>query len=130
MSNAKKSKRSERDEAYADIVRRTNIEQALPAWTAFIEAVNVPQDVFPALVTGRTELLDIMQPRAFNEEEAKAILNLIKVLIRTNLALREHAQETAHLVDTWMGGFKQIHSVGQRIVDFGNFRTPLEEDEA
>lgn len=98
-------------------------EADLAGWNAFVESIQVPRDLYPALMTKRPELLSLMKARGpMSEEDVNKLLKVIAVLIRTNIALQKHAEQVAHLVDNWTGNFKALESVGQQIRMFANFR--------
>lgn len=99
------------------------VEQAQPLdhWTSFIETLHFPREMAPAMVTGRPELLAILQPRDLTAAECKVMFDLIGGLIRTNIALRQHAEKVSQLTDNWAGAFKQLASVGYDIQAFAKF---------
>lgn len=122
---AKANKAQEMEE----LLQRLSQECRLDSWTSFIEPVDVPRELYVALQTGRPELLSLLQPRAMTEQEVANLYTLISVLIRTNMALREHAAEVAHMVKIWGDAFKHLHSVGRRIEDFAQFRSATSEED-
>lgn len=128
MSKATTAKRAERKQHLNAVIDRAQDANLLESWNAFIAPFEVPMDVMPALMTGRTELLAAVQPRALSEVEARAMFGLVSVLIRTNVALREHAEALAHMVEIWSTSFKQLESVGHRIEAFANFRKSSADD--
>lgn len=93
----------------------------LDGWNAFVDDILVPGDIYPALASGRPELIKLIQPRALSADEAKVLFDIIASLIGTNMALREHAQRVAQFTDNWADAFKALHSVGNRIQRFANF---------
>lgn len=126
---ANDQKRRTRDEEMDEVLRTLNQKGGLANWTSFIEELQVPGDLYPALMTGRPELLRAVQPRALTADEAAVLYRLIAGLMGTNSALRMHAQEVAKLVQAWGGAFKTLSSVGQRIERFANFQPSEQEDD-
>jgi hypothetical protein len=101
----------------------------LDDWTAFTEEMKVPGEIMPALMTGRPELLAMALPRHMSAEEVGVLFKIIKVLLETNAALREHASDLANSVDHWGQAFRQLESVGQQIVRFGQFQPMVPDDD-
>ena len=128
MSNAKREKRAARTDWDAKLLERINQVSRLESWTSFVESINVPGDILPALMTGRPELLRIVKGRALTADECTAIYKLVSVLIDTNMALREHAQLVAQLTQNMMGGFQAINAHAKRIDDFANFKDNLTDE--
>jgi hypothetical protein len=110
-------------------IRRLASECKLDSWTMFVDEMKVPGDIYPALATGRPELIKLIQPRELAADEAKVLFDIIGTLINTNMALREHASQVAHFMDTWADAFKHLHSVGDKVQRFANFRHDDVEDE-
>jgi hypothetical protein len=113
------------DERIAELSARCKLD----GWSSFVETLSLPQDVYPALLTGRPELLRLVQPRALSADEAGKLLKALGVLIETNMALREHAEQMAQLVDNWSGMFAGLHSTGEKIQRFANFERITAEGE-
>jgi hypothetical protein len=122
MSNLKRQKRQSREELDAELLERINRVSNLDSWNSFVESINVPGDMLPALMTGRPELLRIVKGRVLTADECTNVYKLVAVLIETNMALREHSQLVAQLTSNLLNGFTAIHSAGKRIDDFANFR--------
>lgn len=105
----------------------------LDSWTSFVEDLQVPQEMLPALMTGRGELLCLLEGRDMSKDEVKKLLTLIATLMETNFALREHASQLAKFTVIWADSFKQLESLGQRIRMFAGFdhsgASEEEEDE-
>lgn len=99
----------------------------LKDWSYYIESIELPQDVLPALMTGRPELLQHLKPRALTEEETAKLYKALAALIETNMALREHAQQLAQLTDNWAQQFRGLEGVGNKIQNFANFRRNYDE---
>jgi hypothetical protein len=94
----------------------------LDSWTDFVDALNVPNDLFPALMSNRPELVVLVKPRALSTDEHKVYLDLIGGLMKTNAALREHASQLARLTSNWADAFTALRNVGQRIERFANYK--------
>lgn len=101
----------------------------LRTWNDFVEAFDVPGDLFPALATNRAELLAFAPHRDMKAEEVDKLYRMIGILIETNLELRQHAEQVAHQVRIWTDAFKALRSVGARIEAFAEFRRTDEDDE-
>lgn len=115
--NDRKNKAQELDET----IKRLASECRLDAWTAFVDEMRVPGDMYPALASGRPELIKLIQPRALTAEEAKPLFDIIASLIGTNMALREHAEQLALFTHNWATAFTALRSVGERIERFAMF---------
>lgn len=103
-------------------------------WTDFVEALGVPDELLPAVMTGRGDLVKLVKPRPMSEKEAKVLLDLIAGLLDTNAALRLHARQTAQLVDNWAQAFNALRGIGAKIQRFAYFKhseviNPEEEEE-
>lgn len=112
------SKAQRLDAVLAEIQRVAQLD----GWTSFVASLSLPQDAYPALLTGRPELLAALQPRALTEQEAGELYKALGVLLRTNTALREHAEQVAILVDQWNAEFAALRSLGDQITHFATFR--------
>lgn len=119
----RRNSKADRHDRLDALLLKCREENQLESWNSFIEAVDVPRELAPALITGRTELLALMQPRELTKEQCAAMFAVIQVLIKTNVALKQHAEQTAHLVDVWANSFKQLASLGYDITQFANFRS-------
>ena len=105
-------------------------DAGLTGWDQLVRTVSVPNDLVPALLSGRRELLAAAKPRAMNEEEVAALYELISTLIETNQLLQRHAQMLAQQVANWGTLFKGLAATGRRIEHFANFRrTDMPEEE-
>lgn len=105
----------------ADIDRL--IEQTkLNSWTDFVDALNVPTDLFPAMMSNRPELVKLVKSRPLSAVEHQVYLDLIAGLMETNAALREHASQLARLTTNWSHAFVGLRNIGQRIERFANFK--------
>lgn len=122
------SRKSKTDELREELVQLAK-KAKLGGWNEFVEEINCPTDVAAALITGRPELLRIIQPRDMTKDEVTSLYKLLAVLIETNMTLQQHAQQVAHLVDNWMDGFKVLRSLADQIHMFADFNHALIADE-
>lgn len=113
------------DDQITELSRRCRLDN----WAEFIGDFELPEDLLPAVMSGRYELIAAATPRAMSGEEVAKLYRLIGVLLETNAALREHAQQIAEQVDIWHGAFKHLHNVGNRIQHFAHFRRTLGPEE-
>lgn len=106
----------------------------LDSWTQFTDDAECPEWLLPAIMSGRPELIRVCasslpEDLAVRKEHVRALVDMIGVLLATNMALREHAEQTAQLVEQWAQGFKQFATLGRRIERFANFdRQEVEDD--
>lgn len=126
-TNRKPTARDRADDFIREIAGKV---QSLDGWNSFVETLTIPQDLMIPLITGRDELVTLATPRAMTAEETAQLYKAIGVLIRTNMALRDHAQEVAIMVGIWSDAFKQLHSLGTRIDSFAHFRTTQDSEDA
>ena len=103
-------------------IRDLSARAKLDSWTSFVEEIQVPMDIAPAMVTGRPELIRLATPRDYKAEEVGALLKLIAGLLETNAALREHAEQVAQLTSNWTSAFQTLDTVGRKIGRFAQFR--------
>lgn len=131
MSQASKLKSIDKANELEALLGSITATQAgrLEAWNAFIRAIDLPAEIYPALMTGRTELLNLIQPKALSAEDSKVLFNLICVLIQTNVALQTHAEQLSVMVDNWSGAFKHLESLGRKVQDFAAFKPQHRGDE-
>lgn len=104
-----------------DMLKEFDIKRRLDSLNSLVEQVQLPADVYPALQTGRTELLKIMAPRPMSAEECAAVYKLLAVMIETNQALIDHGQQLAQLVSNWGAAFVQLNTIGNQIEQFARF---------
>jgi hypothetical protein len=119
MSNSQA--RQTRQEQLEEQIIRLSQQCKLDTWTQFVDELKIPMDIYPALASGRPELIKLAKPRDLTAVETEALLNIIGCLIETNFALREHAAQLADFVGTWTDAFKHLRSVGDRIQRFALF---------
>lgn len=94
----------------------------LEDWNSFVEELQVPSELFPALATNRPELVRLAPRRALTAEEADALYKLIAALIETNQALRAHASQVADMATQFAGGINGVISTAMKIKRFAQFR--------
>jgi hypothetical protein len=135
-TTTKKRKQSgpERDKA-----RLKEIMGRMKSWSDLSEPVkgHLPAGVVAAVMSGRAELLDLAvaaaeaspPEEAVQKEQYLTMLQLVKVLMETNFALQEHAQELAKRTVILSDSVKGLLGAARRIDDFANFRDPTEEEE-
>lgn len=109
---------SEQEEIIRDLAKRARID----SWTEFVETLQVPSELVPALVANRVELIRLAQPRDLPAEEVKALYTLIGALIETNMTLREHASNISIMLNNWVGSIHGMVGVADRIGRFAQFR--------
>jgi hypothetical protein len=125
-----KVRRQSATEQLDEMITELSARCKLEGWEQLVEECTIPSDLLPALMTGRRELLAAVQPRAMTAEEVGHLYKLLIVLMETNMALQQHAQQVAQQVHIWTDAFKQLHSVGNRIEHFANFRRTDQSDES
>lgn len=100
-----------------ELAKATKLED----WTSFVETLQIPGDIMPAIITQRPEMLKMVQPRQLSQPEHQAYINLIAGLIETNTALRQHAAEVARLAGNWMNMVSGMVGLAQRVKRFASF---------
>jgi hypothetical protein len=101
----------------------------LDSWNSFVEELQVPSELYPALVTNRPELLRLVQARPLTSDECAVIYKLVAGLLETNAALRLHTARVAQLTNNLNGAMKQFGSAAQSIQQFANFGVVGDGDE-
>lgn len=101
----------------------------LDSWSSFVEALQVPNDLAVALMTGRYELVKAAKPRALTIDECATLYKLIAGLVETNAALREHTERVAMLTNRLNDALTGFASTAQSINDFANFRVTGESED-
>jgi hypothetical protein len=125
VTETRRQKKSDREAALDALITEIEASQAgsMQSWNEFADVMKVPQDFFPALLTGRTELIDAVQPRDMTAEEVGHLLAVLKTLLKTNFLLREHAEQVSQMVGNWSDAFVQLNRVGGRIERFATFKS-------
>lgn len=118
MTKTKVSKEAELTQQIVDLAKRARLD----SWHEFVETLQVPSELIPALITMRPELIKLASVRGLTKDEAQALYTLIGALIETNMILRQHAQEVASMTKNWMGSVHGMVTVADRLVRFAEFR--------
>ena len=110
----------------ADIDREAQIKalhdmHALKSPSELLELCEVPMDIAVALSTGRASLMKLAKPRAMSADEVAILYKLITVLIDTNLALKNHANEVAHMAQLHRGNLQGLINYSMKLESFANF---------
>lgn len=105
-------------------VEQLATDASLDSWESFIEHMELPGEFVPAMMTMRPDLLVLVGKRTepMSAADANKLIECIRVLMATNIALKQHAEQVSHLVGNWMNSFKSAHSVAEQISMFANFR--------
>lgn len=111
------------NELALDLAERTRLK----TWHSFVEELQVPSDLMPAIMANRPVLLRLVPPRACSAEEFTVLVNLLAGLLETNQALQEHAAEVAKLAEALSGHLTAFQSVARNLAHLARFAT-LEED--
>jgi len=129
ISLPEKARKRSRTEQLHEEVAELAKHARLDSWNSFVEELQVPSDLYPALLTLRPQLLRAVTPRALTADECRALYQCIAGIIETNAALREHAEQVANLTQNWLDAFRGLDSIGRQIVDFAKFRAPVEDND-
>lgn len=114
----KPNKKQELNDSIKNLAKRCKLE----TWNSFIEELQVPSELVPALLTARPQLIKLAKPRPLTAEEAEALYKLVGGLLETNMALREHAVHLSQMVGNWVGSIHGFIGVADRISCFAEFR--------
>jgi hypothetical protein len=82
-------------ERLAEDVKELRERMKLDSWNQFVYEMKVPQDLFPAFMTGRAELMP--EGRTLSAEECEIVYKMISILLETNAALRQHLSKRCRL---------------------------------
>jgi len=107
------------DEITADV--------GLSSWNDFVEALQVPSDLFPALLANRPQLIKLVTPRSLSADEHRVYLDLISGLMATNDALRQHAAHVSHAADMVEQHLSGTIKSARRLSRFAEFKTSGED---
>lgn len=103
----------------------------LDSYTSFVEEFPILRELFPALTTGRSELLAGANPRALTQDECAIVFKMVGAIVETNFALREHAEHVALMTKNWSQAFTHLRAVGDKVERFANFQTvDVEQEDA
>ena len=100
----------------------------LDSWNAYVTELQVPGDLYPALLTNRPELMATVPRRPLNEHECDVLYKLIGGLLETNAALREHTARVAQLTENLASQMTGFMAVARQVEMFANFRNPEHEE--
>jgi Trp operon repressor len=122
-----RNKFEELEQQITDLSKRAKLQ----AWNEFIEELQVPSELVPALMTNRSQLIRLARPRALTPDETESLYKLIAALLETNMALREHASQLACMMQNWVGSIYGSVKQAGRIGRFAEFRheEAMEDDE-
>jgi hypothetical protein len=104
----------------------------LTRWNELIETVHgIPAAIAAAISTQRLELLKLYQPgpEETRVEEIRSLVNLIRVLLLTNLELQRHSEQVAQMTMDIRGGLIAAKSKADQVLTFARFEEWGEEDE-
>lgn len=99
----------------------------LRSWNEVVEEVSLPTDFAIAFMSGRPELLRIIE-RPLTAEETHAVAHAMAVILDTNQELQRHARQVAEMAEQALGNLKGVSGKLRQVVDFANFREPMEAD--
>jgi len=104
-----------------DADRLATIIAQMRSWSELTETVDgaLPSEIVAALQTGRPELISAFTPK---RPLIAGLVNLVRVLLQTNIALQDHAQELAKRTRMLDEHLKGLITTCRRIDDFANFR--------
>lgn len=128
-----RARRRTATEALDDRLTALMARMRLDGWNQLTGDVQPPPMFAAALITGRPELARAVTPPKASElsdDDVAKLCNLIAVLIETNAALQDHAQEVSKLVKHWSEAFTALRAIGWRVEAFANFRRTDDEAEA
>lgn len=104
------------------------IQEKLDGWASLCEEVPLPSDLAAALMTGRPELVALCKPRDMTAAEVAPLLNLIRVLLKTNRLLQEHAQAVSEMAFDARRLLQGTVTKLFRLGDYASFNSPIEEN--
>ena len=117
---AKPALRETRTDRLAAKVAELRNRMKLDSWNAYITEIQVPSDLYPAMMSQRSALMP--NPTAKSADEVEILYDIIGTLMETNAALREHTEQTATLVSEWCRTFKALSTLGGHIEMFANLK--------
>ena len=102
----------------------------LDSWNSLTEGlVGLPDVVFMALSTGRSELLAALDVEELAPAAVRQLVEALRVLMDTNRELQQHAAQLAERVEHMRGGMKGVMRKMQEVVDFALFCDVIEDDD-
>lgn len=93
----------------------------LDSWNSFVEELQVPSDLYPAIMSNRPELVRAVRPRDLPAYQVEILYKLIAGLIETNAALRQHTERVAQLTDNLNAAMTQFTRAALSIQQLANF---------
>lgn len=112
-----------------DKVTELAAKAKLDSWNSFVEELQIPSELYPALVTSRPELIKVAKPRPLTAEETAVLYRLIGALIETNQALREHASAVSSFVKEWVSSISGAMTNARKVAAFARFQHDYVEGE-
>ena len=106
-----------------------DLSDSLESWDCLTEEVTAAPDVMLALMSGRPELLAIVQPRALSPEEHGQLIHLLQVVLSTNRQLQRHSEQVAQQAGHVLGHMKGLQRSLDKLEDFANFRSETGDDD-
>lgn len=100
--------------------------KTLKCWSSLLEEVQVPGDIALAIQTNRPQLLALAK-RPMDAEEVGMLLNLMRVLMNTNQALREHSVLVSQRAEQVKGSLIGLNATLRKLDDFAAFRAGEDE---
>lgn len=117
---SKPSPREMRQEQLRDLARRAHI--AKPNDLVDDVSGTLPVEVVMAIRTGRPEFIKAATPRELTFDECKVLFHLIMVLMKTNQALQEHADQVGNMATTLVGNFRGLIGFAEDVGKFARFQ--------
>ncbi len=111
-----------------ELIANVSAKTRLATWHAFVADLQVPGDLMPGIMTGRSELLRIIPPRACTAEEFTVMVRLIAGLLDTNQALQAHAAALARLAEHLAGHLSGFQVTARNLMHVARFE-PIGNDE-
>ena len=115
-------------ERIAEEIRSYRESTKLDSWNSFVEGLQVPGDLYPAVLTNRPQLVLAATPRELSKDECAVLYKLIAGLLETNAALREHTERVGQLTENLNAAMTNFVRVAQQIKLFANFEVVGEPD--
>jgi hypothetical protein len=95
----------------------------LESFNSFIEAMdNIPSWLAPPILTGRPELLQMPAASSLTQDDVAAMVTIIRVLLRTNAALRDHAAEVGKLAATFTDSLRGAQGLAHELSLYAAFQ--------
>lgn len=110
---------------YQELAMTEVTDRKLNNWNELVQEINLPQDIYAAIMTSREQLLI---PRDMNAEEVGMMMNAISVLMRTNRALQAHSMELAEKINDMRSHAKGLSIAIEKCHDLATFREENNND--